>query len=96
MSKSMDLKTISAVIAQGKPMLSSFRGGWAGYIAGAHAKKTGCQLFLKSNLCLRMAWRNDERRPYMTRNEKRQCRRERLLLLAAVILLALLLAVVLR
>lgn len=32
----------------------------------------------------------------MTRNEKRQCRRERLLLLADVILLALLLAVVLR
>ena len=53
-------------------------------------------MFLKSNLCLRMAWRNDERRPYMTRNEKRQCRRERLLLLATVILLALLLAVVLR
>lgn len=32
----------------------------------------------------------------MTRNQKRQCRLERLLLLAAVILLALLLAVVLR
>ena len=32
----------------------------------------------------------------MTRNQKKQCRRERLLLLAAVILLALLLAVVLR
>ena len=32
----------------------------------------------------------------MTRNQKKQCRRERLLLLAAVILLALLLAVILR
>ena len=32
----------------------------------------------------------------MTRNQKRQCRRERLLLLAAVILVALLLAVVLK
>ena len=32
----------------------------------------------------------------MTRNQKRQCRRERMLLLATVILLALLLAVVLR
>ena len=32
----------------------------------------------------------------MTRNQKRQCRRERLLLLATGILLALLLAVVLR
>ena len=32
----------------------------------------------------------------MTRNEKRQCRRERMLLLAAVMLLPALLAVVLR
>ena len=32
----------------------------------------------------------------MTRNQKKQCRRERMLLLAAVILLALLLEVVLR
>lgn len=32
----------------------------------------------------------------MTRNQKRQCRRERLLLLASVIILAFLLAVVLR
>ena len=32
----------------------------------------------------------------MTRNEKRQCRRERTLLLSTVILLAVLLAVVLR
>lgn len=32
----------------------------------------------------------------MTRNQKRQCRRERMLLLATSILLALLLAVVLR
>lgn len=43
-----------------------------------------------------MAWRNDERRPYMTRNEKRQCRRERMLLLATVILLALALVVILK
>ena len=39
---------------------------------------------------------SNPRRPYMTRNQKRQCRRERLLMLAAVILLALLLAVVLK
>ena len=39
---------------------------------------------------------SNPRRPYMTRNQKRQCRRERLLLLATVILLAFLLAVVVK